>query len=529
MDFLTALKHRQAAGLIPVIPDIKCFSPKEGDLLRGRDPVLVARQLEAAGACVLSVVTEEEEFGGSMDLLRDICRSVSVPVLRKDFIRTEEDLVRTKEAGASAILLMYSCLGKGRLEALYSAALRTGLAPFVETHTAQELQWAGELGAQLVGINNRNILELERDDGDVRTSEGLMAFRPDDAFVVVESGLRNGGDVRRAVRAGADAVLVGTAILQAPDPAAMYRAMTRPCDLKVCGLMDTGGIRLCADQYVDVLGFVTEYPVEVPWNLKREEAADLIAFAKNDLFSPASGPSMSEGRGGGSGEAADTQADRSGISDTLTGLSGSGISDAPAGLSASGLTSFTPKTCIVTGGSPEKVVSLARALRPDLVQLHFTETIEETARIAEALREEGIGVIRSVPTDPEQRLWMFGSPDLADIARLLADTPVIGLLIDSRDAGNASGGGGSILERIQPQGRGKDPLAQVRALFPRSFILGDGLTAGNIREAVELFRPDMADVMTGVETAPGKKSENRLSALTDALAGIRQAAPAEDA
>lgn len=204
MDFLTALKNRKAEGIFPVFTDIKCFSPKEGDLIRGRDPAALAAELEAAGACALSVVTETSEFHGSMEILRNVCAAVDIPVLRKDFVRTEEDLLLTKEAGASAILLMYSCLEKELLEELYAKSLEIGLVPFVETHTAQELQWAGELGAELVGINNRNILELERDDGDVSTSENLLRFRPENAFLVVESGLQSGADARRAARSGAE-------------------------------------------------------------------------------------------------------------------------------------------------------------------------------------------------------------------------------------------------------------------------------------------------------------------------------------
>ena len=203
MIFLEALKKRRSEGLIPVIPDIKCFSPKDGDLMRGRDPVEIAKTLENAGACVLSVVTEEREFRGSMELLRAVCAAVRVPVLRKDFIETVRDLEETKEAGAAAILLMYSCLGKEKLESLYREALRMGLLPFVETHTGEELSYAEQLGAPLTGINNRNILLLERDGGDVSHAAGLLTglrdhLRGRDAaedpacaepFIVVESGL----------------------------------------------------------------------------------------------------------------------------------------------------------------------------------------------------------------------------------------------------------------------------------------------------------------------------------------------------
>ena len=513
--FLAALQERKAVGGIPLIPDIKCFSPKDGDLLRGRNPVEIARTLAAAGAPVLSVVTEEKEFGGSMELLREICRTVPVPVLRKDFIKDVTDLEETKAAGASAILLMYSTLGKEKLETLYMEALRIGLQPFVETHTAEELRRAEELGADLVGINNRNILQLERDDGDVSVSAGLLQDRQrraapgaegfqggqEQAFLVVESGLTGPEDVRRALQSGADGLLVGTAILQAPDPAEMFRAMTRPyrireecsgagairkCGLKICGIMDEDGLRTCLAYHPDMLGFVTEYPVPVPWNLSRERTEELLASVVRlqNTDGPAGSPRS---------ELAGETEGRTGFGDK----SGSRKS---------------ARTCIVTGGAPEKVITLARELRPDAVQLHYQETFEETARIAEALHAEGMQVIRSIPSDPAQRIRMFGTADLQEIFRKLEETAVDVLLLDSRDAGNAAKGGRAITE-IQPSEAVRSALRG----STKELMIGGGLTAENIRAAVQTFRPDMADVMSGSETAPGRKSAKLIGQITAAL------------
>ena len=221
MRFLNALKNKYSSGCIPLIPDIKCISPKDGDLMRGRDPRAVAKELAGAGAPAISVVTETKDFGGSMELLRDICAAARVPVLRKDFIETEADLDETKEAGAAAILLMISCLGTEKLTALYHAAVSRGLTPFVETHSAEELDYALHiLKAPLIGINNRNILVLERDDGDVSLTQSLLAGTlSGGAFIVAESAMQTPEDVRAAIRAGAKAALVGTGILKAQDPA----------------------------------------------------------------------------------------------------------------------------------------------------------------------------------------------------------------------------------------------------------------------------------------------------------------------
>ena len=117
--FTDHIKQKQLAGLVPGIPDIKCRSPKEGDLLNGRDPVKIARTFAAAGAPVLSVVTEAEHFGGSLGLLSDIVQTTGLPVLRKDFIQTEQAIIETAQAGAAAVLLISSMLARLTLEQMY--------------------------------------------------------------------------------------------------------------------------------------------------------------------------------------------------------------------------------------------------------------------------------------------------------------------------------------------------------------------------------------------------------------------------
>ena len=223
--FSRSLREAAAGGRIPVVPDIKCVSPKEGDLLRGRDPVSMARLLVSAGAPALSVVTEERRFGGSLRLLQEIAAAVSVPVLRKDFVTAASDLAQTRESGATAVLLICACLPRPALRALYEEALRCGLEPLVEAHTREELEFAAALGAGLVGINNREIRRLEKDDGTVLRTQRLMPFAPRDALIVSESGIETPRQARQALRAGAGAVLVGTAIWKADDTARFYKEL----------------------------------------------------------------------------------------------------------------------------------------------------------------------------------------------------------------------------------------------------------------------------------------------------------------
>lgn len=225
--FSESLLKRKEKGFIPVVPDIKLISPKEGGLLSGRDPVYMAKLFESIGAPALSVVTEEKEFGGSVALLEKVAAAVSVPVLRKDFITCEEEIYRTKEAGASAVLLICACMDKETLFHLYDTAVKVSLEPLVEAHTEEELGFASELGARLVGINNRDILTLERDGGNVSRTKELALYAPKNALIISESGIETPKDAREAVSSGADAVLVGTAIWKAKDTQAFYLKMCR--------------------------------------------------------------------------------------------------------------------------------------------------------------------------------------------------------------------------------------------------------------------------------------------------------------
>lgn len=224
--YTDALWQYYHQGRIPVIPDIKLQSPGEGDLLLGRDPIELTKALAKGGAPAFSVVTEREHFGGSLDLLADIAQGVSVPVLRKDFITTKGQLRETKEAGAHAVLLIAAMLSTADLLGLFNEALELGLEPLIETHRPEEIRQAIQLDLTFLGINNRNIIELELDDGDVSNTEKLASLVPADVFLLSESAIMTPQDVGRAIHGGAHGVLVGTAILQAKDPVDMLHRLS---------------------------------------------------------------------------------------------------------------------------------------------------------------------------------------------------------------------------------------------------------------------------------------------------------------
>jgi indole-3-glycerol phosphate synthase len=214
---LSAAEHRR----LPLAVDIKAVSPRDGKLMAGRDPVNLARTLEDAGVCALSVVTEPVYFGGSVDLLREVAGAVSLPVLRKDFITSAWQVDETLETGAAAILLTIATIPELEVAGLYRRAVSLGLEPLVEVHTESELRFALAMEPRpaIIGINNRDITALEQDGGDVSVTETLAPLVPDGVAILSESSILTPDDARRALRAGAHAILVGTAILQAEDPA----------------------------------------------------------------------------------------------------------------------------------------------------------------------------------------------------------------------------------------------------------------------------------------------------------------------
>ncbi len=217
VSFSTAIICARKNGKLPVITDIKPTSPRDGDLLGQRKPSDLACGLAKAGACALSVVTESKNFGGSNDILRQVADAVPLPVLAKDFFKTREQVRAAADAGASAILLIMATTPDPLALQLYQAAQDLGMEVNVEIHSEDELERALKLNPTIIGINNRDILQLETDAGDVRITEKLAPLVPDSIITISESSLRTADDIKRAMQAGVDAVLVGTAVLQSSD------------------------------------------------------------------------------------------------------------------------------------------------------------------------------------------------------------------------------------------------------------------------------------------------------------------------
>jgi indole-3-glycerol phosphate synthase len=206
-----------------VIAEVKRRSPSKGELAEIPDPAALAAEYAAGGAAAISVLTEERRFGGSLDDLRAVRAAVDVPVLRKDFVVTPYQLVEARAAGADLALLIVAALDDEELTRLYDEARELGLTPLVEVHDEQETERAVELGAELIGVNARNLKTLEVD---VDTFGRLAPRVPDDRVLVAESGITGPTDVKRFVAAGARVVLVGEALVRDGAPRDAVAAMT---------------------------------------------------------------------------------------------------------------------------------------------------------------------------------------------------------------------------------------------------------------------------------------------------------------
>ena len=231
-DFLSALHHESRftdhASRIALIAEVKKASPSAGVICTDFDPVRIAKEYEAAGASCLSVLTDGKFFQGSLDYLRQIRAAVKLPLLRKDFIIDERQILEAIEWGADAILLIAAILTDDQLAKFHSLATEAGLAVLVEVHDEAELDRAMKIGATLIGVNNRDLKTFKVD---LATTEKLAAkllsspATRHSSLLVAESGIRARADVERLKKCGAKAILVGESLMRGGDIGAKVREL----------------------------------------------------------------------------------------------------------------------------------------------------------------------------------------------------------------------------------------------------------------------------------------------------------------
>jgi indole-3-glycerol phosphate synthase len=207
---------------IAIIAEVKKASPSRGVIRPDFDPVAIAQSYEDAGAAGVSVLTEERYFQGHIDYVAQVRRAVQLPVLRKDFLIDPYQVVEARACGADAVLLIVAILGNRQLVEMLSAANEHGLDTLVEVHDESELERAVAVGAEVIGINNRDLRSFVTT---LETAERLRPLVPDGAIPVAESGISAPADIARLRRAGFRAFLIGECLMRASDPGARLREL----------------------------------------------------------------------------------------------------------------------------------------------------------------------------------------------------------------------------------------------------------------------------------------------------------------
>ncbi|HEX4351056.1 MAG TPA: indole-3-glycerol phosphate synthase TrpC [Verrucomicrobiae bacterium] len=224
-DFIGALRKGPRIGLVA---EVKKASPSAGVICPNFDPIRIAKEYEAAGASCLSVLTDEKFFQGSLDYLRQIRAAVKLPLLRKDFIIDERQILEAIEWGADAILLIVAILTDGQLAKFHSLATEAGLAVLVEVHDEEELERALKISPSLIGVNNRNLKTFKVDLATTERLAKILFSSPvtrHPSLLVAESGIHTRADVECLQKCGTGAILVGESLMKHGDISAKVREL----------------------------------------------------------------------------------------------------------------------------------------------------------------------------------------------------------------------------------------------------------------------------------------------------------------
>ncbi len=219
-DMMAALQSDR----VSLIAEVKRASPSKGELTRDFAPVMTAATYACNGAAAISILTDQDFFRGNLAYLTAARQAVAVPVLRKDFVIDPYQVYEGRAAGADAILLIVAALSDPQLADLYALTNELGMKALVEAHNEEEMARALRLGAQLIGINNRDLKTFNVDLG---TTARLASMVDDDVVLVAESGIFSAADAREMGRLGARAILVGEALMKALDPVPLIRELSR--------------------------------------------------------------------------------------------------------------------------------------------------------------------------------------------------------------------------------------------------------------------------------------------------------------
>ncbi|MFL6539195.1 MAG: bifunctional indole-3-glycerol-phosphate synthase TrpC/phosphoribosylanthranilate isomerase TrpF [Chthoniobacterales bacterium] len=234
-----------------IIAEFKRASPSLGPIRPDANIEQIVRMYESAGARALSILTEPNFFGGSLEDLRQARAITALPILRKDFIVGLRQIDEAAAAGADAILLIVAALSDNELQRFHAHAGELGLDALIEVHTSDEMERAVSSGAKVIGVNNRDLRSFKTS---LETSEQLAQLAPPDAMLVTESGIASRADVERLARCGYRGFLVGESLMRAEDAGASIRRLRGEPLIKICGVTNASDARLCAELGVQMIG-----------------------------------------------------------------------------------------------------------------------------------------------------------------------------------------------------------------------------------------------------------------------------------
>jgi indole-3-glycerol phosphate synthase/phosphoribosylanthranilate isomerase/anthranilate synthase/indole-3-glycerol phosphate synthase/phosphoribosylanthranilate isomerase len=474
--FEQALGHRDAGATRPphgrpnVIAECKRRSPSRGVLAAHYDPAALAREYERGGAAAISVLTEPTFFDGALEHLTAVRAAVGVPVLRKDFIVGDYQLFEARAAGADAILLIVAALEQAELVRLQARAWELGLAALVEVHDEDELTRAGDAGARLIGVNNRNLRTLAVDTS---ASDRLARLMPPGATAVSESGLKTRADLERLAAAGYRAFLIGERFMTDPDPAAAIKSLVGGD--QGSGIGDHG-------------------------RMSRGQGSG-IGDRESKIDNPRLIP--------------DPRSPIPGLKSTLVKICGitrveDALHAAACGADAIGFV-FWPNSPRYI--SPERAREVARALPDDIVTVgvFVDEPPDGLRRTAELVELDVVQINGDAPRAIFDGLatavWKVIT--LATASEAIDQWRDELLLLDAHDPVRR-GGTGRVVDWTQAAA-----IARRRRL-----VLAGGLSPANVAGAIEQVDPFGVDVSSGVESSPGIKDPAK---VTEFLANARAA------
>jgi indole-3-glycerol phosphate synthase / phosphoribosylanthranilate isomerase len=281
-DFLHSLQVEAKIGLIA---EVKRASPSKGKFAPEIDPVGLAQTYAAHGASAISVLTEPHFFLGSLEYLTAIKKAVQIPVLRKDFIIDEYQVYEARACGADAILLICAALDQAHLQRLLAIARELHMHCLVEVHTLEETEQALAAGAQLIGINSRDLKTFQINPNLIRELRPLI---PENTVVVAESGIHTGGDARRLARYGVQAMLVGESLVTSQNIPAQMRMLLKSANedvqVKICGLRTADQLLSARNAGADLIGLM--FYEQSSRYIRPEAAKELLKTFEDGLVSP---------------------------------------------------------------------------------------------------------------------------------------------------------------------------------------------------------------------------------------------------